>query len=106
MAMHADHCFARLKFAYGIVQVADQLPELIRHSPAHGIRNIDGGRARSDSSLADLCKKLRFGARSVLGRELDVVHIRSGPLHTFNREADNFLLRFAKLELAMDLRGC
>jgi hypothetical protein len=92
-----------LEFGHRIVQVADQFTVLFRDRPTDRVRNIDGGGAGRDDGPANLDQEIGFGARTVLGRELDVVDVALGLLHAFDGQAHDLVARLTELEFTMDL---
>ena len=70
---------------------------------ANGVGHVDRGGARGDRGLDDLGQKIQLGARGVLRREFHVLHVAPGARHALHREPQYLILRFPKLEIAMDL---
>ena len=103
MAMHADDRLVDV--AHMLAQVGDQIGVLLRHRVPDGIGDVHRGGASLDRGLHDFGEKLGFGARGILGGELDVRDHRLRLGHTLDGQADDFLVGLLELVLAVDL-GC
>ena len=73
MAMHANHRFVDV--GHAVHQVGNHVAEVCRSRIADGIWNVHRRGSRSDRGLNDLAKEIKFGARGIFGRELDVVAV-------------------------------
>ena len=101
--MDTDDCLPGPKLRHRVVQVADQFTELTRYRPADRVRDIHRGGPGIDHCLTDFREKIRFRAGAVLGRKLDISHKIARTLHALDSELDDLALRFAELELPVQL---
>ena len=76
--------------------------EFLGHGITDRIRHIDRRGAGLDGGLDHFPEEIQFRARSVFGRELDVLAQAAGILHALDRGVDDLLFRHAELVLAMD----
>jgi hypothetical protein len=88
-----------------VAQHGDRLPHVRRNGVADGIRDVDRRGAGLDRRFDHLAQEVVFGARGVLGRELDVVAVARRAPHAFDRPLDDLLARHPQFELAMDRAG-
>jgi hypothetical protein len=86
-------------------QLADELAELLRHRIAHGVGDVDRGRAFLDDRLEHAAQEIELRARAILGREFD---IRAGIAREAHREPRllvDLLGRHAQLLLHVQRAG-
>ncbi len=88
-----------------LAQVAEQLGELVRHRVADRVGMLTVVAPASITASTTSARNSRFGARGVLGRELDVVAELARDLHALDGAADDLVLRHVELVLAMDRAG-
>ena len=103
VAVDADHGLVDVRHA--IAESADDVAHVGRRGVADRVGNVDRGGAGVDGRLDHLAEEIGFGARGVLGRELDVRAVALGPFHAGDGVADDLVLVHLQLVLAMDRAG-
>ncbi len=73
-------------------QEREDVVEFLGHRVADGVGHVDRGRAGFDHGFDHFAQELGFGARGVLGRELDVLAQAARVLHAFDGRVDDLLL--------------
>ena len=102
----AVHAHARLgDVGHALLDGCDQPPELIGNREPDGVRDVHRRRAGVDDGFQHLEEKLRFGARGVLRRELDVAAEALGVLDRPHGLAQDLIFGFAQLVFQVDGRG-
>ena len=104
VAMHADHCL--IDVLHVVAQIADQRGILLRNGESNGVGDIDRVGPGVDGGLNNAGQELRLRARSILGRELDILHQRLCPFHALNGQPDDLLLGLLQFEFPMNGGGC
>ncbi len=86
MAMHADRCRTGPELRHRIAKMPDECPILLRHRPAHRVREVHRGGTGGNDRFADFHEELRLCSRRVFGRKLHVIREGLGPFDTIYRE--------------------
>jgi hypothetical protein len=102
MAVHGPHGLVGIGNAFA--HRANQCRIAFRHGIAHGIGEIDGGRAFSDHTFEHPAKEVHVRAAAVLRRKLDVVSERARERHGETRLLVHLIRRHAELFLHVQRR--
>ena len=95
MAVHRDDGLVDIPDV--LVDARDELVELLRRGVAHGVGNVDRGRAGVDGGFEQAVDVVRVAPGGVHRRELDVVAVLLRPRHVLAGQRQHLLAVLAEL---------